>query len=69
VIEGKGCKAKHFARENHALRRGQRRPAYCVGETYAVVIVSHFWVVLSAGLCYRGFASVAANHASRRTHA
>jgi hypothetical protein len=35
VVQGKGRKANRIARKNCALRRGQRRPKLCLGETYA----------------------------------
>jgi len=39
VVQGKGRKAKDFASENPSLRRCQRRPKLCLGETYADLIL------------------------------
>lgn len=38
MVQGKGRKAKHFARKNCALRRCQRWPKLCLGETHAPII-------------------------------
>lgn len=69
MVQRKGHTPSIFASENPALRRGQRRPKWNLGETYAVVIFFTLLGCMTLGSVLLGLASAAPNQSIRRTHA